>query len=330
MHNLVLFIEPSEDVSNISWRAGNLYLNQFCVDENAGFEISGVYYLKSEEPFNFTLKQKPRGRETENEKTILSALQRIAESEKNDLTTHIIYAGQVNLDWINWDFNVLKAIVQIGLKSPMMTFIYMYKDLLVTKEKMSRICTGNGCRQKDHETPTGGDTYKDSVADDLESFVKDIQLGRKPLPMAWTYFIPELTLEEIDLVEKKNKEYFRTFKLLNNADVNETEMRLSSSTSKYISAYCRRKTITIESQKFREELTVEKRSSIIPILGGIMGGLPIILGSIYYFTSQREKHITRVINTVQLGERLSGNIVIDVGKPVIRIVNNLTKGLLKD
>ena len=125
----------------------------------------------------------------------------------------------------------------------------MYRDLLITKEKMKQICTSKGYRQKDHETPTGGDTYKDSVADDLEAFVEEIRLGRTPSPMAWTYFVPELTLHEMELVENKDQVYFRTFKWLYNADVNETEMSLSSATSKYVSAYCRRKTIAIERQK---------------------------------------------------------------------------------
>ena len=125
----------------------------------------------------------------------------------------------------------------------------MYRDLLITKEKMKQICTGKGYRQKDHETSTGGDTYKDSVADDLEAFFEDTRLGKRPLSIAWTYFLPELNLQEMELVENKDQVFFRTFKWLNNADVNETEMKLSSSTSKFVSAYCRRKTIVIERQE---------------------------------------------------------------------------------
>jgi len=68
--------------------------------------------------------------------------------------------------------------------------------------------------------------------------------------MAWTYFSPELTLREMELVENKDEEYMRSFKLFNNADVNETEMKESSSSSKYVNAYCRRKTIRIERQNF--------------------------------------------------------------------------------
>ena len=131
---------------------------------------------------------------------------------------------------------------------------------------MKLIYSGKGYRQKDHETPTGGDTYKHSVTDDLELFLEDIQLRNKPLPLAWTYFLPELTLKEMELVENKDQEYFRTFKLLNNADVNETEMNLSSATSKYVCAYCRRKTLAIESKKnpntHQESNSIHKENSI--------------------------------------------------------------------
>ena len=58
MQNLVVFIEPSDDTSNISLKAGKLYLNRFCIEEDAACELSGVYYLKSEQPLNFTLKRK--------------------------------------------------------------------------------------------------------------------------------------------------------------------------------------------------------------------------------------------------------------------------------
>ena len=44
-----------------------------------------------------------------------------------DLNVHIIYAGQYNLDWIDWERDLLQRIVDIGLKSSTMTFIYMYR-----------------------------------------------------------------------------------------------------------------------------------------------------------------------------------------------------------
>ena len=52
MQNLVVFMEPSEDSSNVSLKAGNLYLNRFCIDEAAAFELSGVHYLQKSSDFN--------------------------------------------------------------------------------------------------------------------------------------------------------------------------------------------------------------------------------------------------------------------------------------
>lgn len=46
MQNLIVFMEPSEDLENISVKAGKLYLNRFCIDEDSACELSGVYYLK--------------------------------------------------------------------------------------------------------------------------------------------------------------------------------------------------------------------------------------------------------------------------------------------
>ena len=62
MQNLVVFIEPSDDASNISAKAASLYLNRFCIDEDSACELTGVYYLKSEEPLFVTLKHKMEGK----------------------------------------------------------------------------------------------------------------------------------------------------------------------------------------------------------------------------------------------------------------------------
>ena len=38
--------ELSENAFDISFQAGNMCLNTFCIDEEAGFELSGVYGLR--------------------------------------------------------------------------------------------------------------------------------------------------------------------------------------------------------------------------------------------------------------------------------------------
>ena len=66
--------------------------------------------------------------ETDNEKIILPALRRIADRNTEDLNVHIIYAGESNLDWLEWESDLLHRIADTGLQSPFMTFIYMYRQ----------------------------------------------------------------------------------------------------------------------------------------------------------------------------------------------------------
>ena len=51
--NVVLLIEPSGNDYNVSFKAGNMLLNRFCIDEDAAFESTGVYYLKSSKKYRF-------------------------------------------------------------------------------------------------------------------------------------------------------------------------------------------------------------------------------------------------------------------------------------
>ena len=51
MQNIVVLMEPFVestiiDAFTTSQKLGNMYLNQFCIDEDAAFELSGVYYFK--------------------------------------------------------------------------------------------------------------------------------------------------------------------------------------------------------------------------------------------------------------------------------------------
>ena len=46
MKNIIVLIEPSEQSYNTNWKIANLYLNRFTIDEDAAFELLGVYYLK--------------------------------------------------------------------------------------------------------------------------------------------------------------------------------------------------------------------------------------------------------------------------------------------
>ena len=91
----------------------------------------------------------------------------------------------------------------------------------------------------------GEERERDSVTDDLESLFENIRLGEEPDKRAITYFLPKLTEEELELVERRDASYLQTLRS-NDPDVDETEMMLSESDSKYVEAWYFRKTIVIE------------------------------------------------------------------------------------
>ena len=119
------------------------------------------------------------------------------------------------------------------IKSVMVTRIYLDRHNLITNEKMESFCKG-----KKYE--------KDSVNDDLESLFANIRLGKEPDENVYTYFLPKLTEEELELVERRDTNYLQTFEWGKYADVDETEMMLSESDSKYVYGQSRRITFVIK------------------------------------------------------------------------------------
>ena len=129
----------------------------------------------------------------------------------------------------------------------MVTKINMWRWRLITKEAMEKFTKGEDIFGR-----------KDSVNDDLESFFEDLRLGKKPKKEVWTYFLPKLTEEEMELVEQKDPNYLLTFyERYNgrNPDVPEDEMRLSESDSKFLEGLGYRKTFTIDLRKRRHSST---------------------------------------------------------------------------
>ena len=151
---------------------------------------------------------------------------------------HIIVAGY----YYTWQHETLESFVSKSLekndlKSTIITQIYMFRHVLITKEKMEEICLG--------KSDWRGDTLKESVNDDLESVFKHLQQGIEPASENDTFYVPKLSQEELKLVEQADQDYFQTFYNFKNPDVEDKEMKLSESNSKYISGYCWRWTYRI-------------------------------------------------------------------------------------
>ena len=83
MQNVVLLMEPSDFAWDISLKAGNMYLNRFCIDEDAAFESTGVYYLKKRAFFEMRRDYISTCYITESE------LERKAKGQRKSSTTHL-------------------------------------------------------------------------------------------------------------------------------------------------------------------------------------------------------------------------------------------------
>ena len=65
--NIVILLEHQKFPWDISSKGPNMFLNRFCIEEDAGFETSGVYYLKKL-PRNLHREEKSRVEKLEVEK----------------------------------------------------------------------------------------------------------------------------------------------------------------------------------------------------------------------------------------------------------------------
>ena len=148
---------------------------------------------------------------------------------------HIICAGY----YYKWEYEtfqsfVTRALKKQNLKSVMVTNLSMRRENLITKETTTNLCLG--------KTDLNGNRLEGSVCDDIESVFENLQLGKRPKPWAHTYFLPRLTEEEMELVERGDQVYFQTFHQSENPDVRRAEMMLSESDSKYVRGLCQRNT----------------------------------------------------------------------------------------
>ena len=155
--------------------------------------------------------------------------------------TGLYYMQKVNNSIISF---VSKGLQMHDLKSAFVTRIHMFRHFLITKEKMEDTCLG--------KNEIFGRICKESINDDIESVFESLQLGEKPKPIAHTYFLPKLTQRELELIETKDEDYLQTFFQCKNPDVDEEEMKLSESNSKYVEVVCMRRTNTVENPSFQD------------------------------------------------------------------------------
>ena len=187
-------------------------------------------------------------------KNIHSAFREMKINEAKERKIHFVFT-------VYWGFNdrlrsfILEGMKKFKLESVMVTNLYMERRNLITKEKMESHYneeeTADGLiNGESYEDLTDGETLKDSINDDLDSFFEDLRLGKEPEERVSTFFLPKLTQEELELIKTNDKNYKMTFNAgqiyWRAADVEDAVMKLSESDSKFVRALAHRKTIIIE------------------------------------------------------------------------------------
>ena len=166
-----------------------------------------------------------------------SALRKISKIKAERLDTHLIFASPY------YDYHedrmksfILEGMEKYKMKSVMVTIIDLSRLNLITKEVMEDIYMGKNYTHYIRQC---------SINDDLESFFEDLRLGKQPLELCWTYFLPKLTKEKLKAIEIKDPTYLASFSVVGGKDVPEAQMKLSESDSKFVEAFGMRRTFTI-------------------------------------------------------------------------------------
>ena len=159
---------------------------------------------------------------------------------------HLVYAGYHYYSLVNYESRLksffLQGMKKYNIDKVMVSIIYMWRRDLITKENMLK-------RYNEKTYWDGFEDYRNkSVNDDLDSMFQDLCLGNVPDDDLYTYFLPQLTEKELDLVENKDKTFMKTFSKGIFADVKEAEMKASESDSKFVYGYGRRKTYILKIQ----------------------------------------------------------------------------------
>ena len=240
------------------------YVNRFVIDEEAGFEVLGIYTLSTPRDVSpneeFIVRQTNIEDRFFDHALIDSAIQKAAELKAKRQNTQLIFAGDLFPDY---EVEIAYCMKIQKIRSIMVTKLEIERQHLITKELMEMISKGEY-----YNVRIGGAHFTNkSVYDDLESFYINVKFWnfRKDCTNRYgqaysvhSYCLPKLTYTELKLMEMKDKNYLKTFRNTSrttifdfdvwnydNPDVDEREMKLSESKSKFALVECHRWTFII-------------------------------------------------------------------------------------
>ena len=168
-----------------------------------------------------------------------SVLQKISQNGEKEPLTHLVYAG---FYYNHFDDQLISFIVEgmkkHKMKSLMLSIIFMRYHGSISKETMENDCKGKYRPRKE------------SINDDLESFLNHLRLGQDVRVSALTYFFPQA--EEKRVVKKSfvKKEidpiYEQILANLERLNPDLRRSRMKPPETKFLDGWCRRRTILIK------------------------------------------------------------------------------------
>ena len=246
--NLFLFFEENEITSLINRKLVKLYMNRCIIDEDANFEIIGVYELQtvndqmynSLNPLYKTSAYQRTYKESVDRDIFTEALEKAFVHETNSIDNHFIIGSSFHSVDLNsqilyradkllcWLLNEVKS---QEIRNLYVTILAGARYNLITKEvhkkaydgKMSACIAVLGPRRESIHP-------KISVNDDFEFSIKLIRQGKRLQQNIPLFLQPMLTPYQLKLMKTKDESFLESFtyhKIFGvEADVSEEELKL--------------------------------------------------------------------------------------------------------
>ena len=217
--NLFLFFEENELQPIIDRKLVLLYANRCIIDENAQFEVCGVYELQPVlEPMikmNKFYASERTSKEANDRDTISDAFEKANSNESNSTDTHFVIGSSYHFEFQvermkKWIFVELKS---HELKTMYITLLCGVRHLLINKEMNKAAYDGK------LELVMGPPVRKPirmrskcSVNDDFEISISLIQRGIRLEQTIGLFLNPMLTPHQLKMVVTKDESYLRSFR----------------------------------------------------------------------------------------------------------------------
>ena len=282
--NLFLFFEENEVQFLIDRKLVKLYMNRCIIDEDANFEIIGVYeLLKVTDPmFNIlnplykTNASQRTNKESADRDIVAEAIEKASKLETNSTDNHFIIGSAFHLEKnsdrksagaVQKPSRLAKLIARLlievkfqAIRSLYVTVLAGFRNNLITKEMHKEIYDAtktsykNGVMEIGRTKPDGpiDIPLQISVNDDFELSMKFIQRGRRLQQNMVLFLHPLLNPYELKMFKTKDETFLESLSghRFSCADVSEKELKLfpdSDPNIRYLSCFAFRRSFYLKS-----------------------------------------------------------------------------------